>query len=126
MPKSATRPPKRMIKEADKAFDADVRHLLEWTTVGFKYQLPTTVGSNHEDADQYDTRLYEFMVAESYLVQIDTSYMVTASGRQHRNCLRRNPLTRWLSSNYQWLTAISIAIASVLVAVASLVIAASD
>ena len=62
MPKSATRPPKRMIREADKAFDADVRHLLEWTTVGFKYQLPTTVGSNYEDADQYDTRLYEFMV----------------------------------------------------------------
>ena len=125
MPKPTTGPPKRIIKEADKAFDADIRHLLEWATVGFKYEMPTTLDSNPEDTDQYATRLYEFMVAESYLVQMNEGYMVTASGRKYRKHLQRNFVTRWWHSNYQWLIVTAVAIASLITAVASVVIAAN-
>ena len=115
-----------MLNESDKAFDAEIRHLLEWTTVGFKYEMPNSLDSDPEDTDQYATRLYEFMVAESYLVQVNEGYMVTASGRKYRNHLQRNFVTLWWHLNYQWLVLTAITIASLIIAAASCVIAAND
>ena len=109
------RPSKRNIKAAHREFDAAVRHLLEWTTVGFLYQPP-------DDSPSQVEHLYEIMAAEGYLAESQGRYSVTAKGRQHLIHLQRNPITRWCTTNYQWLTATLIATASVLTAITGLII----
>ena len=109
----------RTLKTAERGFDAEILHLLETLTPAYPYKIPP-----HADPDI--AHLCDFMVAESYLVAVKDGYMVTATGRQHRQHLRRKPLVRWLSSNYQWFTAVAIAIASVAVATASVIVATFD
>ena len=123
MPRPATGQPKRMLEGADKEFDADIRRLLENTTVGFKYQLPTADDRNPEGTEEYVTRLYEFMVAESYIVQVTGGYLLTASGREYRKHLQRNFVARWWHSNHQWVIPNAIAVASLVLAVISLIVA---
>ena len=83
-PQAARKQRKRVLKDADQAFDAEIRHLLESATAGFPYGLPTTTEGEPAPMEQDATQLYEFMVAESYLVKVQGAYMVTASGRQYR------------------------------------------
>lgn len=108
-------PSKRSIKAAHREFDATVRHLLEWTTVGFLYQPP-------DDSPSQVEHLYEIMAAEGYLAESQGRYAITAKGRQRLIHLQRNPITRWSTANYQWLTATLIATASVLAAITGLFI----
>ena len=125
-PQSATKRRKRALKEADQAFDAEIRHLLESATAGFPYGLPTTTEGEPDQTEQNATQLYEFMVAESYLVKVQGAYMVTASGRQYRVHLQRSTPKRWFDSNYQWLIVTVIAAASVIAAITSIIVAANS
>lgn len=113
------RPTRRNIKTAQRDFDAAIRLLLEWTTVGFLYRPPPA-------ADDEVDQLYEIMVAEGYLAESRGRYAVTAKGRQRLIYLRRSSLSRWASDNYQWLTTTLIATASVVTAIIALVLVATQ